>query len=102
MKAEKGIGSKFSINLFWDINPEKLDMERNKRFIIQRVLEYGKLSDWQFIKNHYGVDVIGQEMTQVRNLDAVTLSFISKLAGINKNKFRCYTLKQSLPQHWDF
>ena len=102
MKGEKDIRPKFSINLFWDISPEKLDMERNKRFIIQRVLEYGNLSDWKIIKKYYGLSVIGKEMTQVRNLDAVTLSFVSKITGISKNKFRCYTLKQSLPQHWDF
>jgi len=102
MNVEKDIRSKFSINLFWDTSPDKLDLERNKRFIIQRVLEYGKPSDWQLIKNYYGIKVIGDEMTQVRNLDAVTLSFVSKLTGISKNKFRCYTLKQSLPQHWDF
>lgn len=102
MDRDNDNSSKFSNNLFWDTNTEKLDMERNKRFIIQRVLEYGKLKDWYYIKNHYGIDVIGQEMVKVRNLDAVTLSFISKLTGINKKEFRCYTLKQSLPQHWDF
>jgi hypothetical protein len=92
----------FSTNLFWDVEVAKLDMERDKRFIIQRVLEYGTLSDWKIITNEYGINTIITEMQQVRALDNASLSFICTIANIKKETFRCYTLKQLHPQHWNF
>jgi hypothetical protein len=92
----------FSPNLFWDIDVSTLDLTQNKRFIIQRVLELGTLSDWKIIKNLYGTHTIGSEMQKVRSLDSISLSFTSMISGIKKENFRCYTLKQSTPQHWNF
>ena len=92
----------FSKNLFWDVDPSTLDLDKNKRFIIQRVLELGLLQDWKTIKKIYGIHTIGHEMQQIRNLDPVSLSFISMICGIKKEKFRCYTSKPSNPPHWNF
>lgn len=92
----------FSQNLFWDVDTAMLEMNKNKRFIIQRVLEYGVRSDWEIIKNYYGTDVIVREMQQVRTLDNVSLAFISTITDTKKENFRCYILKQSNPQHWNF
>lgn len=91
-----------SHNLFWDVDIHELDVLNNKRFIIQRVVEYGQLKDWQKVVKWYGLETIGQEMIQVRSLDKVSLAFLSAITGIQKEKFRCYTEKQLLPQHWDF
>lgn len=102
MSTGNNIINHFSKNLFWDVNTADVDPESHKRFIIQRVIEYGTLADWKIIKNHYGIAIIGQEMTQIRSLDDVTLSFISLASGIKKEDFRCYNTKQSLPQHWNF
>lgn len=96
------MNDRFSPNLFWDVDASTIDMDKNKRFIIQRVLEYGIRSDWELIKNYYGVDTIVREMQKVRNLDRISLSFISAIAGIPLTKFRCYILKQSKTQHWNF
>ena len=92
----------FSTNLFWDIDASTLDLSKNKRFIIQRVLELGTLNDWSILKELYGTYTIGREMQKARSLDPVSLSFISMISGIKKEKFRCYTSKPSTPQHWNF
>ena len=39
------MNDRFSPNLFWDVDASTIDMDKNKRFIIQRVLEYGIRSD---------------------------------------------------------
>lgn len=96
------LNQSFSPNLFWDIDASTLDLTQNKRFIIQRVLELGTLSDWKIIKELYGTHTIGREMQKVRSLDPISLSFTSLISGIKKEDFRCYTLKQSTPQHWNF
>ena len=39
----------FSPHLFWDVNPESLDMEKHKKYIIGRTLDYGLTKDWRLI-----------------------------------------------------
>ncbi|MDA3799786.1 MAG: hypothetical protein PF692_11975 [Kiritimatiellae bacterium] len=92
----------FSHHIFWDVDKDQVDLERNKRFIIQRVLEYGLMNDWKLIKGYYGIMTIGKEMQKVRSLDPVSLSFVSTITGIGKENFRCYTMRQFLPRHWNF
>jgi len=94
--------SSFSPNLFWDVELTTLSFDTNKRFIIQRVLEYGTLPDWKLIKEYYGIQMIAEEMQKTRTLDKTALSFISTIADIPKENFRCYTSKPSNPQHWNF
>jgi len=90
----------FSKHLFWDIDRTKLDFEKNKRTIIQKVLDYGLINDWKMIYNYYGIDKIAKTMLNVRDLDEKSVSFISFLSKIPKEKFLCYTTKQSNLQHW--
>lgn len=93
--------SDFSPHLFWDVNAESLDWEKNKAQIIQRVLEYGLIHDWNILKEYYGIERIGEVCRDLRSLDAKSVNFISVLTGIPKESFRCYILKQSIPPHWN-
>jgi len=92
--------SDFSKHLFWDIDRTKLDFEKNKRTIIQKVLDYGLINDWKIIYNYYGIDKIANTMLDIRDLDEKSASFISFLSNIPKEKFLCYTTKQSNLEHW--
>lgn len=40
--------------LFWDVNIDNLDPEKNAQFIVGRVLDFGNLKEWQMIKEYYG------------------------------------------------
>ncbi|MDD3877296.1 MAG: hypothetical protein PHT69_11780 [Bacteroidales bacterium] len=93
--------SNFSQHLFWDINTEELDYEKNKNIIIQRVLQYGFLSDWLIIYKHYGLKVITEVTISLRDLDNKSIYFIASLSNIPVELFLCYTTKQSMPKHWD-
>ena len=87
--------SSFSKNLFWDVEPGTLNLESNSRYIIQRVLEYGRYNDWKLILSHYGIKVISDTVTTLRSLDPKAVSFISAITNIPEEQFRCYTLRQS-------
>lgn len=93
--------SDLSKHLFWDVNKENLDFESSKEFIIHRVLEYGMMADWDLIKKIYGLETIKQASLQFRELDAVTLAFLSAIFNIHKKEFRCYTNKTSMPSFWN-
>ena len=86
----------FSNNLFWDIEETELDTEKNRRFIIERVLSRGKMSDWWALVKLYSLDTIKKEVVQIRYLDKVTLNFCSTFFHIPKTQFRCYNQPQSL------
>jgi len=92
--------SDFSTHLFWDIDRTKLDFEKNKQTIIQKVLDYGLINDWKIIYNYYGIDEIANTMLNVRDLDEMSMNFIATLSNIPKEKFLCYTTKQLNRQHW--
>ena len=92
----------FSPSLFWDTNQANLDLEQNARFIIERVLSRGKLSDWRKLYQLYGAERIKKEVLNIRYLDKVTLNFCSTFFGLPKSDFRCYKQPQSIQQLWTF
>ena len=92
----------FSPHLFWDVNKELLDLSSNKSQVIQQVLEYGLLADWLIITNLYGVKVIADTASRLRQLDPMALSFIVAISGMPKESFQCYSTKQLIPPHWNF
>jgi len=92
--------SDFSPHLFWDVVRSKLHWEKNKSFIVQRVLEYGLYKDWKLIQQQYGLKQIGELCKELRSIDDKSVNFISLLTGVPKESFRCYTTKQLMPRHW--
>ena len=94
--------SQFSSHIFWDVDMAKIDFIKNKKWLVQRVLEYGLLKDWQIIYKYYGIDEIAQISINLKDLDNKSASFISVLANIPKELFLCYNTKQSNPKHWNF
>jgi hypothetical protein len=91
-----------SSHLFWDVDSLTLDWNTHRKFIVSRVLEYGLLSDWIIISSYYGKSELGRIAASLRNLDSRALSFIAGYTGLAQEKFRCYTTRQSIPQHWKF
>lgn len=45
-------------NLFWDVDYQTLDFNKNKEFIIARVLSQGDIDDFNKIKDHYGLRLV--------------------------------------------
>ena len=81
---------KLDHGLFWDTDFKQIDFDRNKRFVIGRVLEQGDVKDYQAIKDYYGEDTIRQEASQLRYLDPKSLNFWSLIFNIPKHKFLAY------------
>lgn len=90
----------FNPSLFWDTNIENIDTTSNAPYIVQRVLEYGEITDWKLIKEIYGIKRIVQIAQQLRTLDPKALSFICAISGTTKEDYRCYTTKPSTQGLW--
>lgn len=87
--------------LFWDIDMDLLDVEKNSSQLIQRVLEYGELEDWRKIRDFYGLARIADDCKKLRSLNPKALSFVCAITGTKKEDYRCYHIRQSFPTHWN-
>jgi hypothetical protein len=56
MEINSNIGLTLPKYAFWDVSLEKLDISRNRNFIISRMFERGKLDDVLSIIVFYGKD----------------------------------------------
>ena len=87
---------------FWDVDITKLDEEKSKRLIIERIINFGTLNEIKLIKEFYGVETVVSNLCKLNYIDPKTLNFVSLLFQIPKTKFKCYTRAQSTSQHWNY
>jgi hypothetical protein len=79
---------------FWDTDRQTFDMDQYPAFIVSRVFEIGTLNDWRLLVSYYGLDRIVDVCKQLRNLDPVSLSFITAVSDTNPTDYRCYISRQ--------
>lgn len=91
----------FTPALFWDVDRETVDVHTNKRWLIARVLGYGRLGDWKALRMLYSLAEIVDTAQSSRSLDVKTVSFLCVVGRVSKESFRCYTLRQSTPTLWN-
>ena len=91
-----------SPHIFWDVDVQSVDVEKNGIFVLQRVLQYGVLKDWLLLKSIIGVENIKALAVQLPTLDDVSISFLSNLYKIDKSEFKCYKNKQSNQNYWSY
>ena len=91
---------KFPKNLFWDVDYKEIDWEKNKRWVIERVLLRGSLKDFKEMNRFYTMQEVKDSIIRIRYLDDKTLNFASNFYDIPKEKFQCFILKQSGLQLW--
>lgn len=65
---------KFRQSLFWDTDPKKIDKKKNAKYIIERVLEFGNLSEAKWLFQKYKKNKI----KEVMNLPRAQISKKSK------------------------
>ncbi len=83
-----------SQRLFWDVDPETIDDDLHRRYVIQRVLERGSLSDLRLTIDRYTLPLMIGEAQKMRSLDPVTLAFAACLGNVKEESFRCFASKQ--------
>lgn len=70
--------------LFWDTDPNKIDLKTNKRYVIERVLDRGRVEECKWLMSTYSPDDIKEVIARKRSqLDAKSRNFWSHFYGIN-------------------
>jgi hypothetical protein len=78
------VAEALSKSLFWDVNPEKLDWQKNSCFIIERVFVRGGMKDVTVVMNCYKKNEIISALKKSRDLDPITHNFCSNYFNIPK------------------
>lgn len=76
----------FSQHLFWDTPIEKIDNEKHKNYIIERVLSRGLLEDFYFLLQLYTSEEITNAVKKSKMLDKKTINFCSHYFKIPINE----------------
>ncbi len=86
--------------LFWDLPDRLPDVIRNRRLIVERVLEYGSVEEFREILSYYGKTEIVDEVRQIGYLHPKTLEFVVSFFSLHHKDLKCCTLKPSVQRHW--
>jgi len=85
--------------LFWDVNFNTLDYQKNSSFIIERVFERGDIEDIRQIRRYYGDSKLSESLLNAKYLDLKTIYLASAVIDRPITDFRCYKLRQSNQGH---
>lgn len=58
----------FRQSLFWDVDPTTIDKEKNARYIIERVLDFGNDKEVKWVYEAYPHSLIAEVVKESRSL----------------------------------
>ncbi len=76
----------FSTNLFWDSSINTIDLEKNQRYVIERVLTRGFTEDFYLLVKIYSSEQIKTALRKSKELDAKTVNFCSQYFNLPKSE----------------
>lgn len=101
-KKSNNIKPDISSLAFWDVRFEDLDFEKDKFFIIEKVLNYGLWNDFVELVKFYGRDTIKKEIIKSAYLKKDVLNFVCVYFDLKRKEFKCYNRRQSSQELWNF
>ena len=84
----------FNEYIFWDLADEKINFEKQKLFIIERVLVMGDESDERKLFDYYTIKDIKRAAKKSMFLNDMTIAYLSVILDIPEKKFKCYGKKR--------
>ena len=83
-------------NLFWDFDIEKIDLKKDREFIIERILKYGLPEQVNWLLDNYTEKLIVEVIKKSKNIDKKTANYWAIHFQIPKKNILC--LKRPLIQ----
>ena len=81
---------------FWDTEFEKLDLEKNKRYIISRLYCYGDMKAIKWIKHTYTNKDIKEVAKKSRNLNPLVANYLRQQFNLKKEEMMYYKMTKAL------
>ena len=83
-------------SILWDVDLEKIDLEKDKKLIIERILKYGVSEQVAWLLGNYSEKSIVEVVKKSRNIDRKTANYWALRFHIPKEEILC--LKRQLMQ----
>ena len=91
-----------SKRVFWDIDFDSLDYQKDRFYIIERVMNYGLWNNFVEIVQFYGKNIIREEIVQSAYLKKDVLNFLCFYLYLKPSQFKCYKRRQLTEPHWNY
>jgi hypothetical protein len=91
-----------SQNLFWDTDVTTIDYDKDRLYIMDKVMNYGLWSDFVAMVNYYGKEQLKKEIVKSPYLKKDVLNFLCFFLDLKPTDFTCYTRRQSQNAHWNY
>jgi hypothetical protein len=75
---------------FWDTDIHAVDIKKNRRFIIERLLMFGRPGQVQWIIRHYSKKDIAEVIKRSKSIDKRTASYWAVHFGIDRKEIVCF------------
>ena len=86
---------------FWDTQFEKLDLRKNKRYIISRLYCYGDLNAIKWVKETYGKEDIREVAIKSRDLKPLVANYLRQQFNLKKEERAYYRAIQGINyEYW--
>ena len=86
--------------LFWDVDISKLDWDRHKLLIVERVIERGNMKAFKLTERHYGKEGMAGIIRNITYMHPKNIAFVQTYFNIPLNELKSHT-KKRLYQNWE-
>lgn len=77
--------------LLWEYNLNNFSWEQMQATVIQRVVERGRIEDFQFILAQYGINEVRNSIKKIPQLHEKDMAFVCAVFNLKKEELRCYS-----------
>ena len=99
---ETAVKPDISKRVFWDVDYDSLDYEKDKFFIIDKVMNFGLWRDFQETVKFYGKETLKKEVVQSPFLKKEVLNFLCFYLELKPAQFKCYNRRRLQEPHWNY
>lgn len=92
----------FNRRIFWDVDFDAIDYDKNAKFVIERVFERGDVEDIRQCRRYYGDNKVADVLLNAKYLPERRLHLAAAVIDKPITEFRCYTLRQSNPKLYPY
>ena len=82
-----------SSHLFWDVKIDSLDIKRDKKLIIERIIEYGYEKDEVMLYKLFSKRAIKNVFKNMDFLGSNSIEYYCMVLNIKREKLKCYGKK---------
>lgn len=74
---------------FWDTDPSTIDVEMKSAYVINRLLQWGRVAELKWLKKNYGLEALKVVVRRSRELSAKHGNFYSLIYDIPPEEVLC-------------